>query len=352
MGGEKDAQIIERQSSQDIQREPFIFHYNFPHFSVGEVGFIGSPKRREIGHGRLARKAFLSVLPSTKECPYTVRVVSEILESYGSSSMATVCGASLALMDAGVNVKAQVAGIAMGLLVDAQDEDNFVILSDIMGDEDSYGDMDFKVAGTRNGITALQMDIKTGGVTHAMLRGALEQAKDSITWILSEMDSVLNKPRSDMSEYAPRIVKFSINPKKIRDLIGKGGSTIRALSEQTKVEIKVEDDGTVSLVSPNKAALDIAKTRIETITADVEVGKLFLGRVASVVDFGAFVNIVPGRDGLLHISQIANHRINKVEDHVHEGDEVLVKVLEVDNLNRIRLSMKEITDKDREEQGF
>ena len=352
LGGEKDAQIVERLNSQEIQRDPFIFHYNFPPFSVGEVGFIGSPKRREIGHGRLARMAIISVLPPAKECPYTVRVVSEILESYGSSSMATVCGASLALMDAGVDTKAQVAGIAMGLLVDKHDKDNFVILSDIMGDEDTYGDMDFKVAGTRNGITALQMDIKICGVTQAMLQKALAQAKENITWILSKMDSVLDKPRVDLSEYAPRIVKISINPKKIRDLIGKGGSTIRSLSEQTKVEIKVEDDGTVSLISPNKTALDMAKKKIEEVTASVEVGKLFLGKVASVVDFGAFINILPGRDGLLHISQIANHRVNRVDDHVREGDEILVKVLEIDNLNRVRLSIKAITEKDREEQGF
>ena len=349
LGGERDSQIVE-SAGLESTREKFMLHYNFPPYSVGEVGFMGSPKRREIGHGKLAKRALTPVMPSDEDFPYTIRLVSEITESNGSSSMATVCASSLALMDAGIKIKRPVAGIAMGLLV-SDDGGDFLVLSDIMGDEDSLGDMDFKAAGTELGITALQMDIKSDGITYPMLRNALEQARDGRKWILEKMAEALDSSREDVSAFAPRIFKMKIPTAKIRDLIGKGGSTIRSISEQTHVEIKVEDDGTVSLVAPNKELLEQAKSKISAVVTDVQVGKIFLGKVVSVVNFGAFVNIMPGKDGLLHISQIADCRIQNVEDYVNAGDEVLVKVLEVDHMSRVRLSMKAITPEERERQG-
>ena len=321
------------------RREPFMLHYNFPPFSVGEARRVGSPKRREIGHGRLAKRGVQAVMPNMEEFPYVVRVVSEVTESNGSSSMATVCGSSLSMMDAGVPVKAPVAGIAMGLI---KEGDDCVVLSDILGDEDHLGDMDFKVAGTRDGVTALQMDIKIDGITREIMASALDQAKDGRIHILDEMAKVLDRPREEMSEYAPRIISFRIHPDKIRDVIGKGGVTIRSITEETGTTIDIEDDGTVSIASVDKAAGEEARRRIEEITADVEVGKIYAGRVARLMDFGAFVNILPGKDGLVHISQISTERVEKVSDKLREGDMVKVKVLEVDKQGRIRLSMKAV----------
>jgi polyribonucleotide nucleotidyltransferase len=337
LGTERDAQIIDAIEGERLDR--FLFHYNFPPFSVGEVGRVGSPKRREIGHGRLARRGVQAVMPVKDHFQYVVRVVSEITESNGSSSMASVCGASLSLMDAGVPVTAAVAGIAMGLIMEG---DKWVVLSDIMGDEDHLGDMDFKVAGTANGVTALQMDIKISGITAAIMERALAQAKEGRMHILGEMNKVISAPRPEMSEHAPRIITFKIHPDKIRDVIGKGGVTIRAITEETGTTIDIEDDGTVKIASVDAAAGQEAKRRVEQITADVQVGMIYEGRVAKLMDFGAFVNILPGKDGLVHISQISDERVENVSDKLTEGDIVKVKVLEVDKQGRIRLSMKAV----------
>ncbi len=337
LGTERDAQIIDAIEGERSDR--FLFHYNFPPFSVGEVGRVGSPKRREIGHGRLARRGVEAMMPSKDEFQYVVRVVSEITESNGSSSMASVCGASLSLMDAGVPIKAPVAGIAMGLIMEGP---KWVVLSDIMGDEDHLGDMDFKVAGTASGVTALQMDIKISGITAAIMEQALAQAKEGRMHILGEMAKTISKPREEMSEHAPRIISFKIHPDKIRDVIGKGGVTIRAITEETGTTIDIEDDGTVKIASVDAAAGLEAKRRVEQITADVQVGMVYEGRVAKLMDFGAFVNILPGKDGLVHISQISEERVENVSDKLREGDVVKVKVLEVDKQGRIRLSIKAV----------
>jgi polyribonucleotide nucleotidyltransferase len=335
LGTGRDAQIVDAIEGE--RREPFMLHYNFPPYCVGETGAVGSPKRREIGHGRLARRALQAVLPSTEEFPYVMRVVSEITESNGSSSMATVCGASLSLMDAGVPVRAPVAGIAMGLI---KEGDHFKVLTDILGDEDRLGDMDFKVAGTREGVTALQMDIKTDGITREIMEIALAQAREGRLHLLKKMNEVLPAPRSEMSEYAPRIYTMKIDPEKIRDVIGKGGVTIRSITEETGTIIDILDDGTIKIASVDKAAAEEARRRIKLITADVEVGRVYEGRVVKLMDFGAFVTILPGRDGLVHISQISEERVQRVSDKLAEGDTVKVKVLEVDKQGRIRLSMK------------
>jgi len=335
LGSERDAQIIDAIEGE--RKDMFMLHYNFPPYSVGEIGRVGSPKRREIGHGRLAKRGILAVMPKSTEFPYSLRVVSEITESNGSSSMASVCGTSLSLMDAGVNIKAPVAGIAMGLI---KEDERFVVLSDIMGDEDHLGDMDFKVAGTSAGITALQMDIKIEGITREIMEVALAQARTGRMHILEKMNAVLARPRAEMSEYAPRITTIKIHPDKIRDVIGKGGVTIRAITEATGTTIDIDDDGTVKIYSADKAASDEARRRIEALTADIEVGKVYEGRVAKLMDFGAFVNILPGKDGLVHISQISEERVENVSDKLSEGDIVRVKVLEVDRQGRVRLSMK------------
>jgi polyribonucleotide nucleotidyltransferase len=316
-----------------------MMHYNFPPFCVGETGRVGSPKRREIGHGRLAKRGILAVMPDMTTFPYVLRVVSEITESNGSSSMASVCGTSMALMDAGVPIKAAVAGIAMGLI---KEGDRYTVLSDILGDEDHLGDMDFKVAGTEDGVTALQMDIKIDGITREIMDTALAQARDGRLHILAEMAKTISTPREDMSEFAPRIISFKIHPEKIRDVIGKGGATIRSITEETGTTIDIDDDGTIKVASVDKAAGVEARRRIEQLTADVEVGTVYEGRVARLMDFGAFVNILPGKDGLVHISQISEERVEKVSDKLSEGDVVRVKVLEVDKQGRIRLSMKAI----------
>ena len=337
LGTERDAQIIDAIEGE--RRDPFLLHYNFPPYSVGETGRVGSPKRREIGHGRLAKRGVLAVMPDPEEFPYVIRVVSEITESNGSSSMATVCGTSLSLMDAGVPVKAPVAGIAMGLV---KEGDKFAVLSDIVGDEDHLGDMDFKVAGTQLGVTALQMDIKISGITREIMEVALAQARAGRLHILQKMNAVLDKPRTEMSEYAPRIITIKIDPEKIRDVIGKGGTTIRAITEQTGAVIDISDDGTVKIASVDNAAGQEARRRVEQITADVQVGMIYEGRVAKLMDFGAFVTILPGKDGLVHISQISEERVENVGDKLREGDMVKVKVLEVDKQGRIRLSMKAV----------
>jgi polyribonucleotide nucleotidyltransferase len=328
LGTERDSQIIDALEGE--RREPFMLHYNFPPFCVGELGRVGSPKRREIGHGRLAKRGVLAAMPSLEQFPYSVRVVSEVTESNGSSSMASVCGTSLSLMDAGVPVKGPVAGVAMGLIKEGGD---FAVLTDIMGDEDHLGDMDFKVAGTADGINALQMDIKIEGITKEIMETALAQAKDGRMHILAEMNKVIDTHRSEMSEHAPRIIEFKIHPEKIRDVIGKGGATI-----------DINDDGVVKIFSVQKSAGEEAKKRVRLITADVEVGKIYEGKVARLMDFGAFVTILPGRDGLVHISQICEERVQSVSDKLSEGDVVRVKVLEVDKQGRIRLSMKAITE--------
>ncbi len=337
LGTERDSQIIDALEGE--RREHFMMHYNFPPFCVGETGRVGSPKRREIGHGRLAKRGVLAVMPSIEEFPYSVRVVSEITESNGSSSMASVCGTSLSLMDAGVPVKGAVAGVAMGLI---KEGDRFAVLTDIMGDEDHLGDMDFKVAGTAEGINALQMDIKIEGITPEIMETALAQAKAGRLHILGEMNKVIDVHRAEMSEHAPRIIELKIHPEKIRDVIGKGGSVIRAITEETGATIDISDDGLVKIFSVEKAAGEEAKRRIRLITADVEVGKVYEGRVARLMDFGAFVTILPGRDGLVHISQICEERVQSVSDKLAEGDLVRVKVLEVDKQGRIRLSMKAV----------
>ncbi|MBF2761269.1 MAG: polyribonucleotide nucleotidyltransferase [Ectothiorhodospiraceae bacterium AqS1] len=337
LGTTRDAQIVDALEGE--RREPFMLHYNFPPFCVGETGRMLGPRRREIGHGRLAKRSMQAVMPKIDEFPYVIRVVSEVTESNGSSSMATVCGTSLSLMDAGVPIAAPVAGIAMGLIKEGED---FLVLSDIMGDEDHLGDMDFKVAGTSHGITALQMDIKIDGITREIMEIALAQAREGRMHIIENMDRTLPQPRSDMSEFAPRILSFRIHPEKIRDVIGKGGSVIRSLTDETGVTIDISDDGTVKIASVDAAAGQEARRRIEQITADVEVGTVYNGRVAKLMDFGAFVNILPGRDGLVHISQISEERVERVSDKLSEGDRVRVKVLEVDRQGRIRLSMKAV----------
>ncbi|TAN08137.1 MAG: polyribonucleotide nucleotidyltransferase [Rhodanobacteraceae bacterium] len=344
LGTGRDSQIIDAPEGE--WKDPFLFHYNFPPYSVGETGRMGSPKRREIGHGRLAKRGVMAVKPSMEEFPYVIRCVSEITESNGSSSMASVCGSSLAMMDAGVPLKAPVAGIAMGLM---KEGDNYVVLSDIMGDEDHLGDMDFKVAGTENGISALQMDIKTDGITEEIMRTALAQAHKGRMHILGEMAKVISAPRGEMSEYAPRLLTIKIHPDKIREVIGKGGSTIRSITEETGTTIDINDDGTIVIASVNREAADAAKHRIEQIVADVEPGRIYEGKVVKIMDFGAFVTILPGKDGLVHVSQISNERVEKVSDKLKEGDIVKVKVLEVDKQGRIRLSMKAVTEEEKAE---
>ena len=341
LGTTRDAQMIDAVNGE--YKDPFMLHYNFPLFCVGETGFSGGPKRREIGHGWLARRGVTAVLPTIEEFPYVIRVVSEITESNGSSSMASVCGTSLALMDAGVPVKAPVAGIAMGLI---KEGDRFAVLSDILGDEDHLGDMDFKVAGTADGITALQMDIKIEGINEEIMRIALSQAHEGRNFILGEMNKVISEPRGEMSEFAPRLVTIKIHPDKIRDVIGKGGVTIRSITEETGATIDITDDGTIIIGSVNKEAGDEARKRIEQITADIEPGQIFEGKVIKIMNFGAFVSLTPGRDGLVHISQLSEERVENVTDVVKEGDMVKVKVLEVDKQGRIRLSMKAVTAED------
>ncbi len=339
LGTGRDAQIIDAPEGET--KEQFMLHYNFPPFCVGETSHMLAPKRREIGHGRLAKRAMMAVVPKGEAFPYVLRVVSEITESNGSSSMATVCGGSLALMDAGVPIKAAVAGIAMGLI---KDGDRFAVLTDILGDEDHLGDMDFKVAGTEQGVTALQMDIKIDGITAEIMKVALSQARDGRVHILQQMNEVIAGPREEMSQYAPRLFTMKVHPDKIRDVIGKGGVTIRAITEETGTTIDIADDGTVTIASVNQAAADAARKRIEQITADVEVGAIYEGTVTKIMNFGAFVTILPGKDGLVHISQISEKRVENVTDELAEGDKVKVKVLEVDKQGRIRLSMKALNE--------
>ena len=342
LGTGRDAQIIDGLTGE--RKEAFMLHYNFPPFSVGETGMMGSPKRREIGHGNLAKRGVKAVMPGLEKFPYVIRVVSEILESNGSSSMASVCGTSLALMDAGVPIKAPVAGVAMGLVKEGA---RFQVLTDILGDEDHLGDMDFKVAGTKDGITALQMDIKITSITREIMKVALSQARDGRLHILGEMNKVLAKPRDAMSEWAPTIITLKIDPEKIRDVIGKGGAVIRQITEETGTSIDIENDGTVKIASVQGAAGREAQRRIELITADVEVGRVYEGKVARLMDFGAFVTILPGRDGLVHISQISEERVERVGDKLKEGDVVRVKVLEVDRQGRVRLSMRNVAAAER-----
>jgi len=336
LGTGKDAQLIDALEGE--YKESFMLHYNFPPYSVGEVGQMSGPKRREIGHGKLAKRAVQSILPTQEQFPYIIRIVSEITESNGSSSMASVCGASIALMDAGAPIKAPVAGIAMGLI---KEGDQFAVLTDILGDEDHLGDMDFKVAGTANGVTALQMDIKIDGITKEIMEKALAQAKTGRLHILTIMNAALSQPRQTMSAYAPRIITIKISPDKIRDVIGKGGAVIRALTEETGTTIDIADDGTIKIASVDSAAGEEAVKRITRLTSDVEVGAIYEGTISKLMDFGAFVTILPGKDGLVHISQISDERIDKVSDKLKEGQKVTVKVLEIDKLGRIRLSMKE-----------
>jgi len=339
LGTARDAQIIDALGGS--YREPFMLHYNFPPYCVGETGMVGTPKRREIGHGRLAKRGILGVMPTEEEFPYTIRVVSEITESNGSSSMASVCGSSLSLMDAGVPIKAPVAGIAMGLI---KEGDDFAVLSDILGDEDHLGDMDFKVAGTTDGISALQMDIKITGITREIMDKALSQAKEGRNFILGEMAKVVSKTNTEMSQFAPRYLNIKINPDKIRDVIGKGGAMIRSLTEETGASIDIDDEGNVKIASSDLAAAEKARSRIEQITSDAEVGVIYDGTVKKIMDFGAFVEILPGKDGLVHISQISEERVEKVSDKLVEGDVVKVKVLEIDRQGRIRLSMKALDE--------
>ncbi|KEZ76987.1 polyribonucleotide nucleotidyltransferase [Salinisphaera hydrothermalis] len=340
LGTGRDAQLIDAVEGK--YEDPFMLHYNFPPYCVGETGFMGSPKRREIGHGKLAKRGIMGVLPDLEnEFPYVMRVVSEVTESNGSSSMASVCGTSLALMDAGVPIKAPVAGVAMGLI---KEGDKFAVLTDILGDEDHLGDMDFKVAGSKNGVTALQMDIKIGGITREIMEVALDQAKEGRMHILGVMSEAIDAPRKEVSEWAPRIFTIKIDSEKIRDVIGKGGATIRSITEETGASIDIEDDGTIHVAAVDKSAADLAIKRIEEITKDIEAGQIYEGKVVRIVDFGAFVNLAPGRDGLVHISQIAQHRVENVSDELSEGEMVKVKVLEVDRQGRVRLSMKELAE--------
>ena len=337
LGNSRDAQIVDALEGE--RRDPFLFHYNFPPYCVGETGRNVGPRRREIGHGRLAKRGILSVMPSLDDFPYVIRVVSEITESNGSSSMASVCGSSMALMDAGVPIRAPVAGIAMGLV---KEGDRFAVISDIMGDEDHLGDMDFKVAGTSRGVNALQMDIKIEGITREIMQQALNQAHEGRLHILDRMAETIREPRKEMSEYAPRIITIKIDPEKIRDVIGRGGATIRSITEETGAAIDVSDDGTIKIASVDAHGGQEARRRIEQITADVEVGVIYEGKVQKIMDFGAFVNILPGKDGLVHISQISNERVENVNDKLREGQVVRVKVLEVDKQGRVRLSMKAV----------
>ncbi|OBX11837.1 polyribonucleotide nucleotidyltransferase [Gallibacterium genomosp. 3] len=337
LGTERDAQIIDELTGE--RADHFLFHYNFPPYSVGETGLIGSPKRREIGHGRLAKRGVAAVMPTLAEFPYVVRVVSEITESNGSSSMASVCGASLSLMDAGVPIKAAVAGIAMGLV---KEEDKFVVLSDILGDEDHLGDMDFKVAGTRTGVTALQMDIKIEGITPEIMQIALNQAKSARMHILNVMEQAIQTPRADISDFAPRIHTMKIDPKKIKDVIGKGGAVIRSLTEETGTSIDIDDDGTVKIAATDNNAAKAVMAKIEDIVAEVEVNKIYQGKVTRIVDFGAFVSVLGNKEGLVHISQISEERVEKVTDYLQVGQEVTVKVVEIDRQGRIRLTMKDL----------
>ena len=337
LGTNKDAQMIDSLNGRID--EPFIFHYNFPPYSVGEIGFIGSPKRREIGHGKLARRGVQAVMPTLEDFPYTIRVVSEIMESNGSSSMASVCGSSLSMMDAGVPLSAPVAGIAMGLV---KEGDKFVVLTDILGDEDHLGDMDFKVAGTESGINALQMDIKVDGITSEIMSQALVQAKDARLHILAEMAKVISKPKEDMSEFAPRYTHIKIDPSKIAAVIGKGGAVIRSIVEETGAVIDITDDGVVKIAATDQSISDHAKSMIEEITAGPQVNKIYEGKVVKIMDFGAFVSVTPNQDGLVHISQISQERVNNVSDVLSEGDVVKVKVLEVDKQGRVKLTMKDI----------
>ncbi len=337
LGTGRDAQIIDALAGE--RKEPFMLHYNFPPFCVGETGMMGSPKRREIGHGNLARRGVNAVMPDMAKFPYIIRVVSEILESNGSSSMASVCGTSLALMDAGVPIKAPVAGVAMGLVLESG---KFEVLTDILGDEDHLGDMDFKVAGTADGVTALQMDIKIDGITREIMKVALDRAHNARLHILGEMNKVISAARPQMSEWAPTIITIKIDPEKIREVIGKGGAVIRAITEETGTTIDIENDGTVKIASVSGAAGREAQRRIELITSEVEVGSVYEGKVVRLMDFGAFVQILPGKDGLVHISQISEERVERVSDKLKEGDVVRVKVLEVDRQGRVRLSMRNV----------
>jgi polyribonucleotide nucleotidyltransferase len=340
LGTERDAQRIDALSGDYEDR--FMLHYNMPPFATGETGRVGTPKRREIGHGRLAKRALVACLPSKEDFPYTMRVVSEITESNGSSSMASVCGGCLSLMDAGVPMKAHVAGIAMGLI---KEENRFAVLTDILGDEDHLGDMDFKVAGTTNGITALQMDIKLQGITKEIMQVALAQAKEARMHILGKMQEAMAEAKTEVSNFAPRLFTMKINPEKIRDVIGKGGAVIRALTEETGTQINIDEDGTITIASADPAKAEEAKRRIEQITAEVEIGKTYEGPITKILDFGALVNLLPGKDGLLHISQIAHERVEKVTDYLSEGQIVKVKVLETDEKGRIKLSMKALIDR-------
>ena len=345
LGSMRDAAIID--ALQGSYRDHFMLHYNFPHYSVGETGFSGGPKRREIGHGRLARRGVAAVLPSSADWPYTTRVVSEITESNGSSSMASVCGASLALMDAGVPLKAPVAGVAMGLV---KEDDGFAVLTDILGDEDHLGDMDFKVAGTETGVTALQMDIKIQGITEQIMETALEQARSARLHILDEMNKVIGRSRETVSDNAPAMVTMKVDSDKIRDVIGKGGATIRSITEETGASIDIDDDGTITIFGEGLESRDAAVSMIEGIVAEAEVGQIYDGKVVKIADFGAFVNILPGKDGLVHISQIANERVEKVTDYLSEGQIVKVIVLDVER-GRIKLSMKEVPAASSEDSG-
>ena len=340
LGTERDAQRIDALSGDYEDR--FMLHYNMPPFATGETGRVGSPKRREIGHGRLAKRALVAVLPSKEDFPYTMRVVSEVTESNGSSSMASVCGGCLSLMDAGVPMKAHVAGIAMGLIKDGS---RFAVLTDILGDEDHLGDMDFKVAGTTNGITALQMDIKIQGITKEIMQVALAQAKEARMHILGKMQEAMGEAKAEISSFAPRLTTLKINPEKIRDVIGKGGAVIRGLQEETGTQININEDGTITIASTDPAKAEEAKRRIEQITAEVEIGKIYEGPITKILDFGALVNLLPGKDGLLHISQIAHERVEKVTDYLKEGQIVKVKVLETDEKGRVKLSMKALLDR-------
>lgn len=341
LGSARDAQLID--ALQGERRDNFMLHYNFPPYSVGETGFMSGPKRREIGHGRLARRGVQAMLPAEDAFPYVLRVVSEITESNGSSSMASVCGTSLALMDAGVPIKAPVAGIAMGLI---KENDQFAVLTDILGDEDHLGDMDFKVAGTQDGITALQMDIKIDGITEEIMKIALQQAREGRLHILNIMNQTISAPRAEVSSYAPRILTMQINPDKIRDVIGKGGATIRGLTEETGAAIDISDDGVVTIAVENGDMGEVVCQRIKDLTAEIEIGAIYEGRVAKLVDFGAFVNVLPGKDGLVHISEIANERINDVSDYLQEGQTVKVIVLDIDRQGRVKLSMKALANED------
>jgi polyribonucleotide nucleotidyltransferase len=345
LGTERDAQRIDALSGEF--HDSFIFHYNMPPFATGETGRVGTPKRREIGHGRLAKRALVAVLPTKEEFPYTLRVVSEITESNGSSSMASVCGGCLSMMDAGVPLKAHVAGIAMGLI---KDGNRFAVLTDILGDEDHLGDMDFKVAGTTNGITALQMDIKIQGITKEIMQVALAQAKEARMHILTEMQNAMGEAKTEVSNFAPKMFTMKINPEKIRDVIGKGGAVIRALTEETGTQINIDEDGTITIASTDASKADEAKRRILAITADVEIGKIYEGPITKILDFGALVNLLPGKDGLLHISQISHERINKVTDVLAEGQIVKVKVMELDEKGRVKLSMRALLDRPAQDQ--